>query len=161
MIADAAALRVMELQRDRQKVAFDRAEHNIERLRVKAPLAGVVALENIWRSGSMGHAQEGDQLWRGQALVRIFDPTQMQVRASVGEPDGAVMRPGCRAKVYLDAYPELVFTARFVSASPVRLSALGSPDQEFYRCLRDREIRSAPDAGSLGGGGGRAPGGDQ
>ena len=72
--SDAAALRVLELQRDRQKVALDRALHNIEKLRVKAPLAGVVALENVWRNGSMGHAQEGDQLWRGQALVRIFDP---------------------------------------------------------------------------------------
>ena len=129
--SDAAALRVIELQRDRQKVALDRATHNIEKLLVKAPLAGVVALENIWRNGSMGHAQEGDQLWRGQALVRIFDPAQMQVRTTVGEPDGAVLRPGCRAKVYLDAYPELVFAARFVSASPVAASALGSPIKSF------------------------------
>src|SRR5262245_27120600 len=110
--SDAAALRVIELQRDRQKVALDRTTHNIEKLLVKAPLSGVVALENIWRNGSMGHAQEGDQLWRSEALVRIFDPAQMQVRTTVGEPDGAVLRPGCRAKVYLDAYPDLVFPAR-------------------------------------------------
>jgi hypothetical protein len=63
--------------------------------------------------------------------VRIFDPTQMLVRATVGEPDGAVLQPGCRAKVYLDAYPDLVFTGRFVSASPVAASALGSPIKSF------------------------------
>jgi multidrug efflux pump subunit AcrA (membrane-fusion protein) len=130
-LADAAALRVLELQRDRQKVALDRAMHNIERLQVKAPLAGVVALENIWRSGSMGHAKEGDQLWRGQALVRIFDPARMQVRTSIGEPDGAALVPGCRARIYLDAYPNLVFPAKFVSASPVAASALGSPIKTF------------------------------
>jgi hypothetical protein len=79
----------------------------------------------------MGHAQEGDQLWRGQALVRIFDPAEMQVRTTVGEPDGAVLQPGGRAKVFLDAYPDLVFTARFVSASPVAASALGSPIKSF------------------------------
>ena len=125
--SDAASLRILELQRDRQKVALDRTNHNIEKLLVKAPLAGVVALENIWRNGSMGHAQEGDQLWRGQALVRIFDPSQMQVRVTVGEPDGAVMQPGCLAKVFLDAYPDLVFPARFVSASPVAASASPVP----------------------------------
>jgi multidrug efflux pump subunit AcrA (membrane-fusion protein) len=129
--SDAAALRVLELQRDRQKVALDRAKRNMEKLLVKAPLAGVVALENIWRNGSFGHAQEGDQLWRGQALVRIFDPSQMQVRTTVGEPDGAVLQPGCRAKVYLDAYPDLLFEARFVSASPVAASNLGSPIKNF------------------------------
>jgi HlyD family secretion protein len=129
--ADAAALRVLELQRDRQKVALDRALHNIEKLSVKAPLAGMVALENVWRSGSMGHAQEGDQLWRGQALLRIFDASEMEVRTSVGEPDGAVLQPGARAKIYLDAYPDLVFPARFVSASPVAAAPLGSPIKSF------------------------------
>jgi multidrug resistance efflux pump len=130
-VSDAAAFRVLELQRDRQKVALDRAQHNIDRLRVKAPLAGVVALESVWRNGSWGHAQEGDQLWRGQALVRIFDPAQMLIRASVGEPDGSVLVPGSRAKIYLDAYPDLAFSGRFVSASPVAASALGSPIKSF------------------------------
>ena len=130
-LSDAAALRVLELQRDRQKVALERAQLNIQKLSVKAPLAGMVALENVWRNGSMGHAQEGDQLWRGQSLVRIFDPGEMQVRTVVGEPDGAILQPGCRARIYLDAYPDLVLPARFVSASPVAASALGSPIKGF------------------------------
>ena len=130
-LADASALRVLELQRDRQKVALDRAVHNIEKLSVKAPLAGMVALENIWRNGSMGHAQEGDQLWRGQALLRIFDPAQMEVRTMVGEPDGAALQPGARARIYVDAYPDLMFPAHFLSASPVAASALGSPIKSF------------------------------
>ena len=130
-LADAAALRVLELQRDRQKVALDRALHNIEKLSVKAPIPGMVALENVFRNGSMGHAQEGDQLWRGQALLRIFDPGEMEVRTMVGEPDGAVLQPGARAKIYVDAYPDLVLAGRFVSASPVAASALGSPIKSF------------------------------
>jgi len=90
-VADAAALRVLALQRDRQQVALQRAENNASRLLVKAPLAGMVALQNVWRSGSMGHAQEGDQLFSGQPLLRIFDPNEMEVRTQVGEPDGAVL----------------------------------------------------------------------
>ncbi|MEI9973437.1 MAG: hypothetical protein WDO73_16170 [Ignavibacteriota bacterium] len=47
--ADQAALRILELQRDRQKVAMERTQTNIQRLEVKAPLGGMVALENIYR----------------------------------------------------------------------------------------------------------------
>ena len=133
---DAAALRILELQRDRQKVALDRALNNIAKLQVKATLAGMVAIENIWRSNSMGPAQEGDQLWSGQPIARIFDPSEMEVMTVVGEPDGAVLVPGCRAEVRLDAYPELVFPARFLSASPVAASALGSPIKTFTARFR-------------------------
>ena len=130
-LSDTATLKILELQRDRQKVALERAQTNVQRLEVRAKIAGMVALENVWRNGSMGHAQEGDQLWNGQTLLRIFDPSQMQVRTMVGEPDGAVLVPGARALVSLDAYPDLVFTAHFQSASPVAASALGSPIKTF------------------------------
>jgi multidrug resistance efflux pump len=135
-VSDAAALRILQLQRDRQKVALERAEHNSEQLSVRATIAGMVALQNVWRSGSMGHAQEGDQLFGGQPLLRIFDPNEMEVRTQVGEPDGAVLVPGARAMVSLDAYPELVFPAHFLSASPVASSALGSPIKNFSATFR-------------------------
>lgn len=135
-LADAAALRILELQRDRQKVAVQRAESNAAKLVLKAPLSGRVALENVWRNGSMGHAQEGDQLWNGQTLLRVFDPSAMELRALVGEPDGAFLKEGVRAKVNLDAYPELVFTAHFESASPVATSGLGSPIKSFAALFR-------------------------
>lgn len=129
--SDAAALRILELQRDRQKVALDRAQTNIDRMEVRAPLGGMVAQQNVWRGNSNGHAQEGDQLYRGQALVSIFDPSEMLVRCSVGEPDGAALIPGTRAKVYFDAYPEVVLPAHFEFASPMASSALGSPVKTF------------------------------
>src|SRR6266566_5189750 len=89
-LAEAAAIRVLELQRDRQKVGLERALINAERLVVRSPLAGMVALENVWRNGSMGHAQEGDQLFTGQSLTRIFDPEQMVVETMVSEPGGGL-----------------------------------------------------------------------
>ncbi len=129
--SDAAALKILELQRDRQKVALDRARSNMDLLSIKASLAGVVAHQNVYRNNAMGHPQEGDQLWRGQAIVSIFDPTEMLVRCAVGEPDGAVLVPGSKATVYLDAYPDLSFPAHFEFSSPVASSALGSPIKTF------------------------------
>ena len=134
--ADAAAQRILELQRDRQKVAWDRALGNAEKLQIHAPLYGMVALANVWRNNSMGKAQEGDQLWAGQPLIRLFDPSEMEVRAQVGEPDVAALTPGVRATVLLDAYPDLTFEAHLVSASQVAASALESPIKTFAARFR-------------------------
>jgi HlyD family secretion protein len=129
--ADAAALRILELQRDRQKVALERAQSNMQALEIKAPLGGMVALQNTWRNNSMGHPQEGDQLWRGAPLVSIFDPSEMSVYCMVSEPDGAILKPGTRATVYLDAYPDVALSAHFENASPVASAPLGSPLKSF------------------------------
>jgi membrane fusion protein (multidrug efflux system) len=138
--AEAGSVRVLELQRDRQQVALERAKNNLAKLLLRAPLSGMVALEAIWRNGSMGPPQEGDQLYPGQPLMRIFDPTDMEVQARIAEPDGAVLKPNCRAVVRLDAYPELEFTARLVSASPVAASAIGSPIKTFLARLRLEQV---------------------
>jgi HlyD family secretion protein len=135
-MAEAAALRSLELQTERQKVALERARTNAEKLVLHARLAGMVALENIWRSGSVGNAQEGDQVYQGQTILRIFDPSQMEVETRVGEPEGAVLKPGITAQVYLDAYPDAVFRAHLVSSSPVATAALGSPIKNFTARFR-------------------------
>jgi len=129
--ADAAALRYLELQRDRQKVMLDRNQNNIDKLTIKAPLTGMVAQEQVYRNNSMGHAQEGDQLFRGQPLVSIFDPNEMQIRCSVGEPDISALSPGVKATVYFDAYPGIALPAHFEFASPVASAGFGSPIKSF------------------------------
>ena len=129
--SDAASLRILELQRDRQKVMLERTQSNMAKLEVHTPLAGMVAHQNLYRNNSMGHAQEGDQLYRGQPIVSIFDSAEMLVRCAVGEPDGAALVPGSKATVYFDAYPDLVLPAHFEFASPVASSALGSPIKNF------------------------------
>ena len=133
---DKADLRVLELQRDRQKVAVERQIRNSERLTVKAPIRGMVALQNVYRNNSMGHAQEGDQIWPGSPLLMLFDPAAMEVEVSVGEPDGAVLVPGAKANVHLDAFPDLVFTAHYQSSSPVATSPLGITVKTFLARFR-------------------------
>ncbi len=129
--AEAAELRILELQRDRQKLTVERQKDNAARLTLRSTIAGMVALENTWRGNSMGHAQEGDRLYSGEALLRVFDPSSMVVLVSVGEPDGAILKPGAKAIVHLDAFPDLNFTAHFDSASPVATSGFASSVKTF------------------------------
>lgn len=134
--AETAEIRILELQRDRQQVAVDREQTNLTKLAVKAPWNGMVALENVWRNNSMGHAEEGDQLWPGQPLLRLFDPTEMEVETDVGEPDGGVLVPGATAVVHLDAFPDVTFSAHFTNSNPVATSPLGTSVKTFSASFR-------------------------
>ncbi|MFZ0590453.1 MAG: efflux RND transporter periplasmic adaptor subunit [Bryobacteraceae bacterium] len=134
--AEAAESRILELQRDRQKIAVERAQANLGKLELRAPLEGMVALQNVWRNNSLGHAQEGDQLWPGTPLLRLFNPNEMEVDVAIEEPDVAALVSGTTAVVHLDAFPELSFKAQFDSASPVAASALGSSIKSFSARFR-------------------------
>jgi multidrug resistance efflux pump len=129
--SEAASLQSLELQRDRQKIAMQRAQDNIRALEVRATLAGMVVHELTYRSGSYGHAQIGDQVVRGYPLVSIFDPSEMLVRCSVNEPDILALQSAGTANVFLDAYPDLLFPAHFAFASPVASSGLSTPIKSF------------------------------
>jgi HlyD family secretion protein len=134
--AEAAESRILELQRDRQKVAVSRELSNLDKLSLRAPIDGMAALQNVYRNNSMGHAQEGDQLWPGSPLLRLFDPTGMEVELSVEEPDRIALQPGTKAVVHLDAFPQLAFSAHFDSANPIASAALGSAVKTFSARFR-------------------------
>jgi HlyD family secretion protein len=129
--ADVAALHVLELQRDRQKITIQRVEDNLKKLEIHAPLSGMVVHELLPRAGTLGKAQEGDQIFRGYPLASIFDPSQMLVRCSINEPDVTAMLANTKVSVHLDAYPDLTLPAHFISASPVASSGMGTPIKTF------------------------------
>jgi HlyD family secretion protein len=145
--SDAASLRILELQRDRQKVALDRTRTNIAKLEIHSSLPGMVGIQNVFRANSQGKPQEGDQLFPRQTLASIFDPKEMAVRCAVGEPDGVALRPGARATIFLDAYPDISLPAHVEFVSPVAASALGSPIKAFTALIKlDRtDPRIMPD----------------
>jgi multidrug resistance efflux pump len=142
-----AALKILELQLERQRVAMERAQSNIDVMRVKAPITGLISHATMYRSGSMVRPQEGDQMSRGNALVNIFDPAEMLVKCLVGEPDRVLLEPGARAKIYLDAYPDLELSGHFESASPIATSALGTNIKTFTAIFRidEGDPRLLPD----------------
>ena len=129
--AEVSALRGLELQRDRQKITIQRVQDNLKKLEIHAQLSGMVVHELLPRAGTLGKAQEGDQLFRGYPLVSIFDPSQMLVKCSINEPDVTALLANSRVTVHLDAYPDLTLPAHFISASPVASSGMGSPIKTF------------------------------
>ena len=137
--AETAIVRIQELKLERQRVALERTRSNLEKLQIRAPQDGMVALENTWRGGSMGPAREGDDLYPGMPLMRIFNPLRMVVEATVNESDVAWLGKASHTRLYLDAYPGAVFDADLESASPVATSGFDSPVRAFTAIFRIRQ----------------------
>ena len=95
---------------DSNSIAYHRLRDGAWEL-VRAPLGGLVAHSTFYNNGAMVRPQEGDQMTRNNAIMRIFDPAEMLVRVSVAEPDGALLDEGLEAMVYVDAYPDLALPA--------------------------------------------------
>ncbi|TAN24207.1 MAG: HlyD family efflux transporter periplasmic adaptor subunit [Acidobacteria bacterium] len=126
--ADAAQLRVLQLQSDQAKVNWERDEGNVEALTIRAPISGMVGLVPVRRSDGMGPAEPGDQLFSGQELLRIFDPTNMEVNAQINEADDATLTPGMKGTLTLDAFPGVVLPVHLLTASPIAVATGGFGD---------------------------------
>jgi HlyD family secretion protein len=117
--AAQAAIRILEIQRDRTQQTMTHAQSNADLMRVRSPIDGVVVLNTIWKQGTMGEVQEGDQLEPGTPFMQVVNPATMQVRVTANQQDFPRLAIGQTAKVHLDAYPELVFPAKIDQLAPI------------------------------------------
>jgi len=117
--AAQAAIRILEIQRDRTQQTMMHAQANADLMQVHSPLDGVVVLNTIWKQGTMGEVQEGDQVRAGVSFMQVVNPATMQVRIAANQQDFPALQSGQTAKVRLDAYPEMVFPAKVEQVSPI------------------------------------------
>jgi multidrug efflux pump subunit AcrA (membrane-fusion protein) len=132
-----AAIKSAELNRDQSKIELGRAETNVQRMTIKAPMDGIVVMGNVVLNGELRQIREGDQVAAGQPFMSIVDPRSMVLNATVNQVDAERLRLGMRAEIRLDAYPDLqlpgslmgigamsktsTFRAGYVGEIPVRL----------------------------------------
>ena len=115
----AAAIHILELQRDRAQEAMHHAEANSSRMTVRSPMEGVAVFNMIWLSGRMRTVQLGDSVRPGVPILQVVDPSKMEVRTEVNQVDLARLSIGQRAQVRLDAYPGLVLPGVLQQLSPL------------------------------------------
>jgi HlyD family secretion protein len=117
--AAQAAIRILEIQRDRTQQTMMHAQANADLMQIHSPIDGVVVLNTIWKQGTMGEVQQGDQVRPGVAFMQVVNPSTMQVRVFANQQDYPSLAVGQTAKVRLDAYPDLVFPAKLDQLSPI------------------------------------------
>src|ERR1035437_8862031 len=89
-----AQIRSSQLNRDQSKIEVVRADANVKKMTVKAPMDGIVVMQSIVRNGEFGQIREGDQVAAGQPFVSIVDPTSMVLNATVNQVDAEKLRLG-------------------------------------------------------------------
>lgn len=115
----AADIHTVEIQRDRAKTTMLYSQSNAQKMVIKSPMDGVVVLNMTWLGGQMREVREGDQVQPGVPFMKVIDPSEMEVMASVNEADLLKLNVGQQARISLDAYPGLSFPATLVELSPL------------------------------------------
>jgi HlyD family secretion protein len=130
--AEAADIRLLEIQRDRAKNAWDHAEQNATKMRIVSPLDGLVVLKTTWKNGTFGEVQEGEDTRPGVPIMDVVDSTAMRIRAKINQADIERMRVGQPATITLDSYPSRAFHGTLEQLSPIATtSALSAKVRTF------------------------------
>jgi biotin carboxyl carrier protein len=115
--SNQATISLAEEKRNKAKLAMDQAQDNINKMRVTAPMDGLVALEKneganggMFFSGmSLPEYHEGDQVEPGRSVGQVIDPKEMEMTAKVGEIERNNIKEGQTADIQLDALPGTSF----------------------------------------------------
>lgn len=112
-------LRVAEIDLSQNKLELQRAQTNVDKMQIKAPMDGIVVRQNLRRGMEMATVEQGDQLFPGMMFMQIVDPSSMVLNANVNQVDSEQLRIGMRALVKLDAYPGVQLPAKLYSIGAV------------------------------------------
>ena len=112
-----ATIALAEEKRNKARLAMDQAQQNIQKMRVRSPMDGLVAIEKnldstggmFWGGMLLPDYREGDQTRPGNTIARVIDPTEMEVAAKINERDRSNIRIGQDADIRLDALPGYSF----------------------------------------------------
>jgi multidrug efflux pump subunit AcrA (membrane-fusion protein) len=130
-ISELASIRRSELYLKESEMDVRRAQANVDRMTLRAPMDGLVVLQTIRRGSDTGQVQAGDQLSPGYPFLQIVDSDEAVLNAEVNQADAQDVRLGMRARVRIDAYPGAAFEARVMSVGGFARS--GGRRGEFVR----------------------------
>ena len=102
-----------EEKSNKAKLAMDQAQQNIDKMRVRAPMDGLVALEKneraaggmFWGGMTLPEFRQGDKVDAGATVGKVIDPREMELGAKVGELDRNNIQEGQAVDIELDALP--------------------------------------------------------
>jgi HlyD family secretion protein len=112
-VSNEASISLAQEKRNKAKLAMDQAQGNIEKMRVTAPMDGLIALEKnegaaggFFFSGmSLPEYREGDQVEPGRTVGQVIDPSGLELVAKVGELERNNIKLGEAVDIQLDALP--------------------------------------------------------
>lgn len=118
--ADLERLNRSKMKADRD---VERTRAYLQRVKLYAPVDGVVSILPNYRSGGFGRTpppfKEGDRVWSGAPIAEIPDLSEMHVKLALDEVDRGRVLLGQEVRVRVDAVPDRDFRAEIEWISPV------------------------------------------
>jgi HlyD family secretion protein len=114
-VSGRATIGLAEEKRHKAKLGMDQAQQNIEKMKIHAPMDGLVAIEkneesgDNWSTSLLPDYHEGDQTAPGTTIARIIDPGDMEVSAKLDERERNNVEVGQAAEIHFDALPGQTF----------------------------------------------------
>jgi HlyD family secretion protein len=129
-----AATYLAQEKANKAKLAMDQAQQNLDKMRVIAPMDGLVSIQkNMNASGgffftgmSLPDYHEGDQVQAGSSIAQVVDPQGLELTSKIGEQDHANVPAGEAVEVVFDALPGRVFRGRVKSVGGMSMRQIFS-----------------------------------
>lgn len=104
---------------DQAKFQVEQDERSLGSLSLRAPLDGVIALQNHWQpQAGSAPFKPGDRAWPGAAIAELPDVTSLKVAARVEEAERGQLKAGQSATIRIDAVPDRSFEGHLDTISP-------------------------------------------
>jgi HlyD family secretion protein len=117
--AAKADLASKQHKQDQAAFQVQQDEVSLSSLALRAPLDGVVALQNHWQpQGGPTPFKAGDRAWPGAAIAELPDPSTLKISARVEEAERGQLKLGQTGAVRVDAIPDGSFEGRIGTISP-------------------------------------------
>lgn len=135
-VSQTSESKILDFTRERHTRHRDRHKKDLTRFTITSPMDGMAVVQTVWRSGEFTAISEGDQTFPGQLILKVVDPRDMHIEATVSQADISHVRLGQTAKVHLDAFPGLDLTGK---VDAIGAMAIGGMRQNAY--IRNVPVR--------------------
>lgn len=131
--SNEAALAISQEKRHKARLAMDQADENIKKMRITAPIDGLVVIHgNRDASGgfffggmTLPDYHVGDQVNPGSSIAEVIDISHLEISAKVGETDRTNLKAGQFVDILVDALPGETFPGKVLTVG-------GATSREFW-----------------------------
>src|SRR5882724_9839985 len=136
-------------QREKAKADVELWKRRLERMELKAPMAGVLNFLANYSQGWMNAKpfKVGDQVWPGGVLAEVPAAETMELEGKIEEIDRGQIAVDQEVMVRVDSLPEITFHGKLVQFSPMTEMGFEWPPTRSFRAyasIRQPDTRLRP-----------------
>jgi multidrug efflux pump subunit AcrA (membrane-fusion protein) len=146
--SNAAKVASMARLRDKAKADVEIWKRRLERMELKAPIAGVLNFLSNYSQGWMNAKpfKVGDQVWPGGVIAEIPALETIELEGKIEEIDRGQIAVDQKVLVRIDSLPEVTFSGKLVQFSPMTEMGFEWPPTRNFKAYAsidkpDRRLR--------------------